>query len=70
MSYKAFKVDKLEDGKIVRVAINRPKNLNAMNPDFFNELDEIFRSLNADEQVRVVLLVGEGKVFTAGLDLK
>jgi enoyl-CoA hydratase/carnithine racemase len=35
MSYKAFIVEYLDEGKIVKVTINRPKSLNAMNSDFF-----------------------------------
>ncbi len=34
-SYEAFKVDKLDNGKIAKVSINRPKAMNAMNPAFF-----------------------------------
>ena len=41
-----------------------------MNPKFFEEIGAIFNSLNSKENLRVVVLVAEGKVFTAGLDLK
>ena len=33
-------------------------------------MDSIFTELEKDENVRVVVLLSEGKVFTAGLDLK
>ena len=46
MSYNAFKVEELQDGQIIKVTINRPKKLNAMNPDFFRELELIFKSIN------------------------
>lgn len=39
MSYKAFRVEYLEEETIVKVTINRPKNLNAMNLDFFTEIN-------------------------------
>lgn len=35
MSYSAFTVTKIDDGKIAKVSINRPKAMNAMNPAFF-----------------------------------
>ena len=41
MSYSVFKVEEFDDGKIIKITINRPKALNAMNPAFFEELDKI-----------------------------
>lgn len=38
MSYSVFKVDYLHDKTIAKVTINRPKAMNAMNPQFFDEL--------------------------------
>ena len=55
---------------ICHVALNRPKNLNAMNPRFFDEMTLLFKALNYVESLRVVVLTGNGKHFTAGLDLK
>jgi enoyl-CoA hydratase/carnithine racemase len=41
-----------------------------MNPKFFDEIGTIFAELNKKDNLRVVILLAEGKVFTAGLDLK
>jgi enoyl-CoA hydratase/carnithine racemase len=37
-SYSTFRVESIDEGKIVRVNISRPKALNAMNMPFFTEL--------------------------------
>jgi len=54
---------------VVRVALNRPRQSNAMNNAFFAELHECMRFLDADAECRAVVMVGEGKNFSAGLDL-
>lgn len=46
-----------------------PDKLNAMGPDFWRELPEAIRALDADPAVRVILIKAEGRAFTAGLDL-
>ena len=70
MSYKVFQVEYLDEGKIVKVMINRPKALNAMNTTFFRELKEVFDAINKHEEVRVAILMSSARLFTAGLDLK
>jgi enoyl-CoA hydratase/carnithine racemase len=59
-----------EETAIARVTLNRPSKLNAMNNDFWREIKETFISLSADNRVRVVILDANGKLFSAGLDLK
>ena len=70
MSFETLKVEELEEGKIVRVTISRPKALNAMNLTFFKEIGQLFRNINQMVNVRVVIIQAEGKFFTVGLDLK
>lgn len=70
MSFQTLKVEHLEEGTIVRVSLCRPKSLNAMNPLFFSELAQAFKAIGQSDRVRVVILQAEGKLFTAGLDLK
>lgn len=55
---------------IAHVAFNRPDSLNAMNGTMFGEIGAAFRALDEDPGVRAVILSGNGKHFTAGLDLK
>ncbi|MFZ6049998.1 crotonase/enoyl-CoA hydratase family protein [Pseudomonas sp. CR3202] len=65
--YKAFRVE-LAD-KIAHVQINRPEKINAMNADFWTEIVEIFREIEDNDEVRVVVLSGAGKHFSSGIDL-
>ncbi|HWW23271.1 MAG TPA: enoyl-CoA hydratase-related protein [Edaphobacter sp.] len=52
------------------VTLNRPKVLNALNAQTFDELEAMFRTLAVDSAVRVVLLMGAGdKAFAAGADI-
>lgn len=41
-----------------------------MNPTFFTEISQVFKKINQSQNVRAVVLQAEGKLFTAGLDLK
>ena len=66
--YQAFRVE-LKD-KIAHVAINRPEKVNAMNAAFWSEIVEIFEWIDDTDDVRVVVLSGEGKHFSAGIDLQ
>jgi enoyl-CoA hydratase/carnithine racemase len=54
------------DGPVVTVVLDRPDRLNAQTPFTWAALREAGRSLPAD--VRVVLVRGEGRAFSAGLD--
>eukprot|EP00359_Climacostomum_virens_P002090 CAMPEP_0204901172 /NCGR_PEP_ID=MMETSP1397-20131031/2919_1 /ASSEMBLY_ACC=CAM_ASM_000891 /TAXON_ID=49980 /ORGANISM="Climacostomum Climacostomum virens, Strain Stock W-24" /LENGTH=244 /DNA_ID=CAMNT_0052069477 /DNA_START=70 /DNA_END=804 /DNA_ORIENTATION=+ len=40
-----------------------------MTPKFFNEMRDLFAQLQADSEVRVIVICAEGRAFTAGLDL-
>lgn len=51
------------------VKLNRPKKLNAMNDQFFKDLRKCFTDANEQEDLRVIILTGNGKHFCAGLDL-
>ncbi len=65
--YQAFSVE--ATGHIAQVCINRPDKANAMNTAFWQEIVEIFQWIDATDSVRVVVLSGAGKHFSAGIDL-
>ena len=65
--YQAFQVE-LKDS-IAHVQINRPDKVNAMNAVFWTEIIEIFQWIDETDAVRVVVLSGAGKHFSAGIDL-
>lgn len=54
---------------VLTVALNRPETHNAMTPDMIQELQAIFGSLPEQDDVRVVVLTGNGRSFCAGADL-
>ncbi len=58
------------DGALARVALNRPDARNALNLPMCHALRDAFAELDADAEVRVVLLSANGPVFCAGADLK
>ena len=62
----------LEQGDgIALITINNPKALNALTLDTFQGLGELLDRLEADPQVRVILLTGAGeKAFVAGGDIR
>lgn len=55
--------------KIATVTLNRPEVHNAFNEVMIAELTEIFKKISEDELVRVAVLTGNGKSFSAGADL-
>jgi enoyl-CoA hydratase len=57
------------DGHVARVTLIGPGKGNAMGPAFWAELPEVFGSLDADPDVRAVVLTGSGRNFSYGLDL-
>jgi enoyl-CoA hydratase len=56
-------------GPIRVVTLNRPDALNAANEALHGELARIWRELDADEDVRAIVLTGSGGAFSAGGDL-
>ncbi|HET9141355.1 enoyl-CoA hydratase-related protein, partial [Actinophytocola sp.] len=63
----ALKVDVSE--QVAEVTLLGPGKGNAMGPDFWRELPLVFRALDADPQVRAVVITGSGAHFSYGLDL-
>lgn len=55
---------------IATVWLNRPDVQNAVNNEMLQELTESFQLLNNDSNVRVIIVRGKGKSFSAGADLK
>ena len=55
------------DGPTLTVRLHRPKERNAFNADLIAELGQTFRGL--DEDIRCVILTGEGPMFCAGADI-
>jgi enoyl-CoA hydratase len=50
--------------------LNRPKELNALNLELMQELKQNLIELDADDNVRVIIITGNEKAFAAGADIK
>ena len=55
--------------KILTITLNRPDRLNAFTGQMMNDLISAFNSASNDDEVRVVIVTGEGRGFCAGADL-
>src|SRR4051812_13508647 len=57
------------DGARATIRLNRPKHLNRLQPDDLDALMQLFDRIDADPAVRVMVLTGTGRAFSAGYDL-
>src|SRR3990167_7969015 len=58
------------DGAVALVTLNRPEALNALSRALRSEIVRVFTELKDDKDIRAVVLTGNGRAFTAGIDLK
>lgn len=68
MAYKNIDFSIKEN--VAWVYINRPEQRNALNSETMKELVEIFQAIDDNDDVRVAVFSGHGKVFIGGADLK
>jgi len=59
----------LDSRGVARVVLARPAVLNAFDESMIAELSEVFTTLGAEPQVRVIVLTAEGRAFCAGADI-
>ena len=65
-----FKTIKIQLGESVAwINLDRPEARNALNPELIRELTEVFRWLDSRDDIRVIVLKGNGPAFCAGADL-
>jgi len=67
MEYKILQIKKTEE--IAVVTISRPKAMNALNTQFFDEMDAAVSEFKADKNLRAIIITGDGKAFVAGADI-
>lgn len=58
------------EGRVARIALNRPEKLNAISRAMQRELIEALTEAERDDGVHVALLSGAGRAFSAGYDLQ
>lgn len=66
--FKTIRIDIIE--KIAVLKFNRPDQLNAMNKQMMDEIIEGIQWINGDKETSVALIIGEGRAFMAGADIK
>lgn len=56
------------DGRVARVTLNRPDKMNALSQELLFEFSDALHELEADDDVRVIIVRGAGRAFSAGYD--
>jgi enoyl-CoA hydratase len=67
--YPFFEIEKHPEIGTAVLYLNRPEKLNAMNWPYWRDLPFVVDQLEADPQVRVVIIAGHGKSFSVGIDV-
>jgi len=67
MSYETLTTSR--DGGVLTLTLSRPDRLNALNPRMLEELLRVLDEIDADDDVRAVIVTGAGRAFCAGADL-
>lgn len=67
MNFNFFKIEILDNISILN--ISKPQTLNALDNDLLSELDKAIDYIKQLEDVRVLIITGEGKSFVAGADI-
>src|ERR1700710_414662 len=67
--YRFVTYETLDEGTIARIMLNRPDQRNAQQRGLLVQLNEAFLEAEADDNVRVVILGGNGPMFSSGHDL-
>lgn len=70
MNFDDYKCIRFErEGKILRIVLNRPEALNAVDEQLHHELATVFYDAALDQESSVLVLTGEGRAFCAGGDV-
>jgi len=69
-SFQTLEVKLEENSTLLWVGLNRPQQLNTLNPQMITDLHSLFDLLNDRPSIGVVILHGNGKAFSGGLDLQ
>lgn len=67
MNYQILKTE-IQD-QVAIVAISRPEAMNALNSKFFEEMNSFLDDITNNDDVKVIIITGEGKAFVAGADI-
>jgi enoyl-CoA hydratase len=68
MSVPVLQIDR--EAPIAIVTLQRPEQMNALSAELRLAIGAAFRELEADSEIRAIILTGSGRAFCAGMDLK
>jgi enoyl-CoA hydratase len=68
VSYETIRFERR--GPVARLTLDRPHALNALSTPLMAEVTDALDRIEADDAIRVVVLMGAGRAFSAGYDLK
>ncbi|MBT7892057.1 MAG: crotonase/enoyl-CoA hydratase family protein [Deltaproteobacteria bacterium] len=57
------------DERVLTITLNRPEAMNSFTPRMFEELMDAFNAADVDDEVRAIIVTGNGRAFCAGADL-
>jgi enoyl-CoA hydratase/carnithine racemase len=59
-----------KEGPLGWISLNRPEQFNTFSSTLARELNSALREFDKEDEIRVVIIRGEGKAFSAGIDVK
>ncbi len=68
-SYNSTFFEIVIDGPVAHLKMNRPEKANGMTPDFWSDLPRLMGMFEEDTAIRALVISGNGKHFTGGMDL-
>ncbi len=69
MAYSTIQLEKINESRLGIITLNRPEVRNAINPVMRDELSHAMEELEADAEIRAIIITGGSKVFAAGADI-
>ncbi len=69
MAYSTIQLEKINESRLGIITLNRPEVRNAINPVMRDELSHAMAELEADAEIRAIIITGGPKVFAAGADI-
>lgn len=70
IGYENLLIDRVgTNGRVARVTLNRPEKLNALSQELLFEFSDALHELEADDDVRAIIVRGAGRAFCAGYDI-
>ena len=65
-----IKVTEQKEPGVALIELNRPKELNALNPQLMREMRDALLELDKNDNVKAIIVTGNEKAFAAGADIK